>query len=123
MRPPMSRAAPLTRGLSGPEPSPPSSHTFCPVPGSSSVMTIDRPSGDQSLGFLNTDVEWKNGCSGAASPTLLTKKFSAPSRSLLKITFDPSGDQTGESLRPAPLDSGVAPPRARSASHRLDSDG
>jgi hypothetical protein len=34
-----------------------------------------------------------------------------------------SGDQTGASLRPRSLANGVAPPRARSTSQRLDSDG
>ena len=35
----------------------------------------------------------------------------------------PSGDQTGESLRPRPVESGTTVPRARSASQTLDSDG
>src|SRR5579864_451225 len=113
---------PMTRGLSAPPPAG-SSHTFCAVTGSSSVTTMAWPSGDQAVGPLKGASDRKNGCSGAASATVLMNRFSGPSRSALKTTRVPSGDQTGPSFRPGPDESGEALPRERSTSHNVDSEG
>src|SRR5690349_7245564 len=86
-------------------------------------MTIHIPSCDQSTGFLNGESPLKSSCSGAASFTVLTNRLWPPSRSAAHTTREPSGDQTGLSLRPRPEESGVAPPRLRSTSQMSDSDG
>src|SRR5215211_7343297 len=84
---------------------------------------IHFPSELHAAGDLNGTSELNRTVSGAASLTALTKNSWIPSRSPAHTTRVPSGDQTGVSLRPLPVESGEAPPRARSTSQRLDSDG
>ena len=63
-----------------------------------------------------------NSLSLAPSSTAFTKSCCGPDRSDVNTTRAPSGDQTGESFRPGPVESGVVVARARSTSHSVDAE-
>ena len=96
--------------------------TSCAVPTFNVLKTVLEPLDDQSTGFLNIKSEVKNSVSGWALSTSLSKNCWRPDRSEANRMRRPSGDQTGESLRPRLVYNGTTVPRARSASQRPDSD-